>query len=107
MQNSKAEIENEQKEWSLKKEKEDQLIQIETTFFDTINPLQKKRIQTPEKLIHLIPIIFAGLSILQCFREFGMLRFMFTSSSAEWGFSMILHCMPLLIIPLTTILFWK
>jgi len=110
LQNSKTEIENEQKEKNVilkkKKDKEEKLIQIGTTFFDTINPLQKG-IQTPEKLIRLITIIFAGLSIIQFFREFGMISFMFTSSSAEWEFSMILYFMPLIIIPLTTILFWK
>jgi hypothetical protein len=110
LQNSKSEIENEQKEKDLvlkrKKEQEDKLIQIGTTFFDTINPLQKG-IQTPEKLIRLITIIFSGLTIIQFFREFGMINFMFTNSSVEWDFSMVLYFMPLIILPLTTILFWQ
>ena len=110
IQNSKNEIENEEKKKDIilknKKDKEEKLNQLGSTFFDTISPLQKG-IQTPEKLVRLITIIFTGLSIIQFFLEFGMISFMFTSNSAEWDFSMILYFMPLIIIPLTTILFWK
>jgi len=103
------ELENERQQ-KLKKEQnklivEEKVKNIGNSIFDLINPIQKKT-PTPEKSIKIISIIFGGLFLFQLYKEFGMLRFMFTDSYAEWGFDMVLYFLPLIIIPTATILFY-
>jgi len=77
-----------------------------STLFDTINPIQNG-IQTPEKIIRLTALIFGGLAIYRLYQQFGMLRFMFTDSGAEWDLSMVEYFFPIIILPIAIILFWK
>lgn len=106
---AKDELEVERQE-KLRKEQqiqavEDKVKNIGKSVFDQINPIQKKT-PTPEKTIKIISILFGGLFLFQLYKEFGMLRFMFTDSYAEWDFSMVLYFLPLIIIPTATILFY-
>jgi hypothetical protein len=84
---------------------EDKVKNIGKSVFDHINPMQKET-PTSEKTIRIISILLGGLFLFQLYKEFGMLKFMFTDSYAEWDFSMVLYFFPLIIIPTATILFY-
>lgn len=47
------------------------------------------------------------LFLLQIYRDFGIIRFMFTNPEARWDFSMALYLLTLLIIPAALFLFFK
>ena len=105
----KDELEVEKQE-KLRKERQKQAVEdkvknIGKSVFDQINPIQKET-PTSEKTIRIISIIFGGLFLFQLYKEFGMLKFMFTDSYSEWDFSMVLYFLPLIIIPTATILFY-
>jgi hypothetical protein len=89
-----------------KKEQEEKLKNYGTTFFETISPIQNG-IQTPERIIRLITIVFGGISIYHLYKEFGMLRYIFTDSKGGWDLSMVEYFFPLIILPIATYLFWK
>ena len=74
--------------------------------FNHINPIQEKKL-TSEKTIRIISILLGGLFLFQLYKQFGMLRFMFTDSYAEWDFSMALYFLPLIMILTATILFYR
>ena len=84
---------------------EDKIKNISKSAFDQINPIQKET-PTSEKTVIIISILLGGLFLFQLYKEFGMLKFMFTDSYAEWDFSMVLYFLPLIIIPTATILFY-
>ena len=84
---------------------EDKIKNIGKSVFDQINPIQNET-PTSEKTIRIISILLGGLFLFQLYKEFGMLKFMFTDSYAEWDFSMVLYFLPLIIIPAGTILFY-
>ncbi|MNS29664.1 hypothetical protein D3C72_616720 [compost metagenome] len=71
-----------------------------------VNPIQT---ETPssDKIIKIISIVFSGLFLFQLYKELGMISFMFTDSEAKWGSSMLLYFLPLLIVPIATVLFFK
>ena len=84
---------------------ENKVKNVGKSIFDHINPIQKET-PTSEKTIRIISILFGGLFLFHLYKEFGMLRFMFTDSYAEWDFSMVLYFLPLIVIPTATILFY-
>ncbi len=88
-----------------RKQREKKIIKSTSTLFDTINPIQKE-IQTPEKIIRLTLLIFGGLSIYRLYQQFGMFRYMFTDM-AGWDLSMVEYFFPIIILPVSIILFWK
>jgi hypothetical protein len=107
---AKSELETEKQEKS-KKEQQKQEIEnkvknVGKSIVSQINPLQKER-PTSEKIIRGVSIFFGILFLLQLYRKFGLLRFMFTSHHAEWGFDMVLYFLPLLIILIGTVLFYR
>lgn len=107
---AKDEIEASRKE-TLKKEKkkkqlEDSVKNIGQSIIENINPIQNKPL-TGDKTIKIISIIYGGLFLFQLYKEFGMISFMFSNSSAEWDLSMVLYFIPLIILPTATILFYK
>ncbi|MBB3122513.1 MULTISPECIES: hypothetical protein [Flavobacteriaceae] len=75
-------------------------------FFDTINPIQNE-IQTPEKIIRLTTLIIGGLAIFSIFKQFSMLKYMFTDGLDKWDLGMLEYFFPLILLPLSIILFWK
>ena len=89
-----------------KKEVRDKLKSISQTVIDHINPVQDTFSSTQKK-IRIISIVFGALYFLWIYKEFGMLHFMFTDRSAEWGFDMITYILPLIFIPTLVILFYK
>jgi hypothetical protein len=106
---AKDELETERQEKSKKEQQklavENKIKDVGKSIFDHINPIQKE-IPTSEKTIRIISILFGGLFLFQLYKEFGMLRFMFTNNYAEWDFSMALYFLPLIVIPTATILFY-
>ena len=89
-----------------RKEREKIIRENTSTIFDTLNPIQNG-IQTPEKIIRLSILIFGGLAIYRLYEQFGMFRFMFIDSGAEWDFSMVEYFYPIILLPIAVILFWK
>ena len=104
---AKDELEIERQE-RLRKEQQKRTVEekvknIGKSVFDRINPLQKK---TPETTIKIISILCGVFFLFQVYKEFGLLRFMFTDSYAEWDFSMILPFLPFIVIPTAILLFY-
>lgn len=101
-----------QKKTAKKREIEKQKEHVEklrknaSTIFDTLNPIQNG-IQTPEKIIKLIILIFGGLAIYRLYKQYGMFRFMFTDSGADWDISMVEYFFPIILLPVAVILFWN
>lgn len=71
---------------------------------DALNPIQKSPVSTG-RLINLISLVFAGIAVYIVIKGIGMLNFMFTENE-EWDFSVVLYLLPLIWLPLATILFW-
>jgi hypothetical protein len=85
---------------------EDKAKAIRTEIYKTVSPIQKEP-QTIDRKINLIVIVFALLAVYQLFREFGMIKFMFTDSLAKWDFSMLLYFIPIIILPIGVFQFWR
>ncbi len=107
---AKKELEDEQQKKLLKEQKKgeikDKVKNISKTIVDDISPKPK---ETPpaEKTIMIVSLLFGGIFLFNLYKELGMIRFMFTDSSADWDFSMVLYFLPLIIVPTATILFYK
>ena len=84
---------------------EDKIKSVGSSIEDTFNPIQQE-IPTTDKYIKLISLLLGGLSLYQFYKEFGMLKFMFTDSSASWDFSMVLYFLPLFLVPTAGLLLW-
>lgn len=107
---AKEEIEASTKD-SLRKEKkkkqlEEDFKKIWESIVENINPIQNKPL-TGEKTIKIIAIIFSGLFLIQLYKEFGMLCFIFSNSAAVWDLSMVFYFIPLIALPTAIILFYK
>jgi hypothetical protein len=88
-----------------KKVLENKVKNIGSSLIDTLNPIQSTA-PTTDKIIKIISIVFGGLFIFMLFREFGIIKFMFTDNEAQWDFSMVLYFLPLIILPAAVILFY-
>lgn len=104
----KAELE---KQNSAKKKKQEKIEEIESKFKNyaknignKINPIQKG-IQTSERIIRFITIIFTGILIFNFYEEFGLISSFFF----DWimGWEVILYFSFILIPPIAIFLFWK
>jgi hypothetical protein len=94
-----------QKQNKKKAEVEQKVMSLGTSVFDTINPIQKTA-PTAERLIRLITIVFGLIAIFKWYNQFGLVKFMLTDNSAGWDLSMIEYFLPLILLPIATILFW-
>jgi hypothetical protein len=91
----------------LKKRKvENKFNNIANSILEIVNPIQNESSNT-EKTIKIISLLFGALFLFQLYKEFGLIGFMFTDSSASWDLSMVLYFLPLIIVPIATILFYK
>jgi hypothetical protein len=88
------------------KEIENKIKNMVDSVLSLFNPIQAKA-PSPDKIIKIISITFCGLFLFQLFKEFGMIKFMFTDREAKWDFTMVIYFLPLLIVPTATILFFK
>ncbi len=102
------EIENQEKINKEQKKRaiEDKFISIGKSVIDTVNPIQK---ETPsiEKTIKIISLLLGGLFLFQLYQEFEILSYIFTDSSANLDFSLVLYLLPLVVILTAAILFYK
>jgi hypothetical protein len=87
------------------KDIEDKVKSIGSSLADTFNPIQKD-ISTTDKFIKLISLFIGGLFLYHLYKEFGILKFMFTDDGGKWDFSMVLYFLPFFILPTAGILFW-
>lgn len=77
-----------------------------STIFDTLNPIQNG-IQTPEKIIRLSVLIFGGLAMYRLLDQFEMFQFLLANSEAEWDLSMVEYFIPVILLPIAVVLFWR
>ncbi|WP_339704466.1 hypothetical protein [Algoriphagus aquimarinus] len=107
---AKDELEIERQEKLNKEQKkravEDKFKNIGKSILENVNPIQNET-PTTEKTIKIISLLFGGLFLFLLYREFGMISFMFTDSSGDWDFSIVLYFLPLVVVPTATILFYK
>lgn len=85
---------------------EERVKKIGASLFNNLNLIQKET-PTSEKTITIISLIFGGVFLLQFLKEFGLISFMLTNSSANWDFSMVLYFLTLIVIPTAILLFYK
>lgn len=85
---------------------EDKFKSIGKSILKHVIPTQNNT-PTAEKTIKTISLLFCGLFLFQLYKELRMVSFMFTDSSADWDFSMMLYFLPLVVVPIATILFYK
>ncbi|MCB9195067.1 MAG: hypothetical protein H6600_09415 [Flavobacteriales bacterium] len=78
---------------------------IGSTFFDTINPIQKSA-PSAEKLIRLITIVFGLIPIVRWYNEFGLITSILTDDKGGWDLSIVEYFLPLILLPAAIILFW-
>lgn len=87
------------------KDIEDKFKYVGSLFVNTVDPLHKET-PTADKPIKLISLFIGGLFLYQLYKEFGMLKFMFTDDGGKWDFSVVLFFLPLIILPTAGLLFW-
>lgn len=87
------------------KDIENKFKSVGSSLDDTFNPIQKET-PTTDKFIKLISLFIGGLFLYQLYKEFGMLKFMFTDDGGKWDFSMVLYFFPFIILPTAGLLFW-
>jgi hypothetical protein len=87
------------------KDIENKFKSVGSSLADTFNPIPKESLNT-DKFIILISLFIGGLFLYQLYREFGMLKFMFTDDNSKWDFSMVLFFFPFIILPTAGLLFW-
>lgn len=88
------------------KDLENRVKQLGNSIIEEATPSQKKA-QSVEKTINIISILFAALSLVRIYGAFGMLKFMFTDSSAKWDLATVLLFVPIIILSIATFLFFK
>jgi hypothetical protein len=98
--------EEKQAELKKRKLKEEKLKKSAFTFLDTISPIQNG-IQTSEKIIRLITLLFGGIAIYRIYNQFYFFRYMFTDGLDKWDWSLAESIVPLILLPIGVILFWK
>lgn len=103
---AKAELAIQLQEKEKKKDIENKVKKIGISLLDNINPIQTKKPST-DKQINAISIIFGGLFLIQLYRKFGLISFMFTDSDAKWDFIIVIDFLTLLIVPTASFLFFK
>ena len=80
---------------------------VSSEILDTINSIETESLSTARK-INMIVIFFGLWSILTIFRELYFVKFLFTDMNfGEWDFSAFAVILPLILMPLTTLLFWR
>jgi len=110
LQEARNQIKAKEEAKKLKKEKlknkEDWLKQNAFTFFETISPIQNG-IQTPERIIRLITVLFAAIAIYKVYREFWFISYMLNNGLDNWDLSTLVYLLELALFPIAVILFWK
>lgn len=101
-----AERQEKQKQSEKRTEIEQNIKTLATSFFNTINPIQQST-PTAERQIKLITIAFGLLAIFKWYNQLEFLKFILTDSSGSWDLSILAYFLPLILLPIATLLFWR
>ncbi len=96
---------NQKREMDKRQQREKEIKKNISTLFHSINPIQNG-IQTPEKIIRLIILIFGALAIYQFYQHFKKFQIIFNIDFSYWDLSMVKYFHPIILL-ITIILFWK
>ena len=80
--------------------------EIKSTIAEFINPIKAGE-TTTSKSITIIALAFGLLSIYLIYDKLPFLIYLFKQEHMEWDESMIFYSLPMVIVPLATILFWR
>jgi hypothetical protein len=97
----KQEINNQQRQKTANK-----IRNITASIFNNINPFQSKA-PTTGRIIRNISIFLGALFLWRLYKEFNLLRCIFTDPTAGFDFSMGAYFFSFLVIPLTVIFFFR
>ncbi|MBL7705180.1 MAG: hypothetical protein JNM21_06480 [Taibaiella sp.] len=89
-----------------KKEIERKIKGIGQTIADNLNPVQKEALTT-EKIIKTVSVTCFILCLFYLYNEFDMIRFMLSDSTAHWDLPTMASFLPLIILLIASILFYK
>ncbi|MBL7785728.1 MAG: hypothetical protein JNM36_07470 [Chitinophagales bacterium] len=108
---AKDELEVERQEKSNEEQQkrniENKFKNIGISIFNIINPIQSE-MPTAEKMIKTISLVYGGIFLFHFFyKEFEIMRFMFSHLSPRWDISVVLYFLSLFITPTVIILFYK
>ena len=108
--NARAELGTQRQEKKVqdkkKKDFENKVKDIGTSVLSAVNPIPAET-PNPDRIIKIISIVLGVLFLFQLYKEFGMIIFMFTDSEAQRETGMALYFLPLIIIPIAIILFFR
>jgi len=83
---------------------EEKLKSVASSVTDTFKPIHNQEPGT-DRYILLISIFIGGLFVYEVYSQFAFLSFMF-SDMKSWDFASMLYFLPLLLLPLSALLFW-
>lgn len=110
IKSAKEELEMERQKKSDEKLKkravENKFRNVAKSMFDNLNPIQKEK-PTSEKTIKTISLLFGGLFLFQLYKEFGTIISTLADNPAEWDVSVALFFLPLIVLSIAIILFYK
>ncbi len=89
-----------------KKEIEQKVKSIGQTIADNLNPVQKEALSA-DKIIKTVSVTCFILCLFYLYNEFDMIQFMLTDSTAHWDLATVVSLLPLLVLPVATVLFYK
>lgn len=98
--------EKEKQKFTELKEREQRVKKLGKDLFKKIDP-SKNESPNREAFILALTLIFSLLSIIQIFTSLGYLEGLIKSSATEWDASIIINIVHLLLIPVSTVLFWQ
>jgi hypothetical protein len=75
-------------------------------FFTPFNPIENG-VQSPEKIIRLITLIYTGISVYRIFIKSSMFQYIFTNSRNLGDINAFEYLFPLFILPISVYYFWK
>jgi hypothetical protein len=106
----KTQNETQERENQIQKDKkeafENKVKDITVSITDTLNPIRTASLST-NQVINRISIAFGLLFLFQAFTQIGLIVFIFTNSQSKWDFGVVAYLLPILVLPVATLLFWR
>lgn len=99
------ELEAEKQQESDRKEKIDRIKNKASSILDEANPIRSK-IPPEDKIINIVSIILGILYMYQRYKEIGFISYLF-SNIRDWDWDLLLYLLPLIVVPVSIILFYK
>lgn len=76
------------------------------SFLSNIIPLRRGNLKS-KKIINIITLVLAVFFLFQLYKEHYMISYIFFNNEAEWDLSVMLYLLPIFLVPIATILFFK